>query len=213
MIDLDGRDEWQFNSQGILVKHIKTEEYDSFFIVDDDGKKIDEKNLILGYGTVVSFSQRETKDKEKYDIFELTGSPQTKDLFTFLADNTSVEWNLATGGWIASGTYNDYITTSHSKGNEIGIVSLIENQLSKGYYLLHLYHNHTNGSAFPSGLGYNVYDGFEMGDKQHAGWVSSIFGDDVRFSIYVPNKKQFVSYGPNSTIADFPEFWDFHSKK
>ena len=212
-VDPNGLDEWEINSKGFLVNRIEKKEYDGFFIVSDAGKRTAEKSLILPYGTVVNYFNRENSKKEEYDVFELTGNSQTKQLFTFLADNTSVEWNLATGGWIASGAYLDYLTTSHNDDKELGIVSLIDDQLSKGYYLLNLYHNHPDNSSFPSGLGYKIFGDFEPGDKQHAQWVSQLFGDKVRFSIYVSNKKQFVSYGPNSSLADFPEFWDFHIKK
>jgi len=212
-VDSNGLDEWEINSKGFLVNRIENKEYDGFFIVSDAGKRTAEKSLILPYGTVVNYFNRENSKKEEYDVFELTGNSQTKQLFTFLADNTSVEWNLATGGWIASGAYLDYLTTSHNDDKELGIVSLIDDQLSKGYYLLNLYHNHPDNSSFPSGLGYKIFGDFEPGDKQHAQWVSQLFGDKVRFSIYVSNKKQFVSYGPNSSLADFPEFWDFHIKK
>ena len=186
---------------------------DGFFFVDNNGKRIEGKSLIFDYGTIINHSQRESDDRIKYDVYELKGTPFTKDLFTFLADNSSVEWNLATGGWVASGTDIHYLTTSHSEGTEVGIISLIETQLSKGYNLLHLYHNHPKGTTFPSGLGYGIYPWLGKGDKQHAEDITRLFGNNVRFSIYSSNIKQFISYGPDSSIADFPEFWKFHGNK
>ena len=168
--------------------------------------------MILDYGSVLNYSRRDISENQEYDVFELKSSNHSKELFTFLADNSTVEWDLATGGWIASGAEIDYLTTSHSEGTDYGISDLLEKQLSKGYCLLHLYHNHPNGAAFPSGLGYGIWPGHRKGDKQHAVDVSRVFGDAVRFSIYTSAKKQFTSYGPNSSIADFLELYDFHGR-
>ncbi len=212
-IDPDGKDEWEINSEGFLIRRVEKNEYDGFFFVDNDGNRIEGKSLIFDYGTVLSHSLRGCDDENKFDIYELKGTPLTKELFTFLADNSSVEWNLATGGWVASAADIHYLTTSHSENTEVGIIYLIETQLSKGYNLLHLYHNHPKGTTFPSGLGYGILSGLGKGDKQHAEDITRLFGNNVRFSIYSSNKKQFISYGPNSSISDFPEFWIYHGNK
>ena len=210
VFDPIGMDEWEINSKGYIMSHHETDKYDGLYMVDESGTRIPDAQLILDYGTVRSHSHRNISEEKEYDLFELNSNGRSEEVFTFLADNTSVEWSLATGGWIASGTDIDYLTTSHDEAKESGIVSLMVNQLFKGYKLLHLYHSHTNGSAFPSGLGYGFIDNAISGDKQHAQDVTRIFGNKVGFSIYIPDNKHFVSYGPNSSFADFPEYWDFH---
>ena len=106
-IDPDGRDEWEINSQGQVVKRIETSKHDAFFIVDDDNKRIEGKSISFRHGTVFRSFKSHTKIKEKviengekkekeviknYNVFEVRGDGNSTNLFEFMAENTSVEW-------------------------------------------------------------------------------------------------------------------------
>ena len=46
-VDPNGMDEWEINSQGQIKKRITTKEHDAFFIVNDNGERVEGKSISL----------------------------------------------------------------------------------------------------------------------------------------------------------------------
>lgn len=110
----------------------------------------------------------------------------------FLADNTSVEWSRAAVGIEGSGP--SFLTTSHMKQREAGMIPFMRGQLSY-YYNLRIYdHSHPNHST-PSGLDTLVKYNKEVKDIQAFRAISDTFGAfgcNVIFRIY--HEKEFHPY-------------------
>ena len=163
-IDPDGRDEWEINSQGQVVKRIETSKHDAFFIVDDDNKRIEGKSISFRHGTVFRSFKSHTKIKEKviengekkekeviknYDVYEMRGDNNSTKLFEFMAENTSVEWGHMKLGIEGDKGYN-VLTTSHEERNEYGAADMLNKQYLGGYTIREHTHSHPLNTPRPS---------------------------------------------------------------
>ena len=197
-IDPDGRDEWEINKQGEIIKKIKTKQHDAFFILGDDNKRIIDKSISFKYGTITKSFKSHTNDGDKYDVYQMRGDANGEKLYNFLADNTSVEWSHAQFG-IKGNKGLNFIITSHKISEEGGLSNLISKQLMYGYFLRNTSHSHPGKTRFPSGLeDRNADIGFARD-------VQDIFGNNVNFSIYIPNENEYIPYNSDSKIEDFIE--------
>ena len=195
-IDPDGMDEWEINKQGEIKAKIETKEHDAFFILDNDNNRIEDKSISFKYGTVTKSFKSHTSDGDQYDVYTMRGDENGKELFEFLADNTAVEWSLTQFGKEGSKGL-DFIITSHMGAKERGLTDLIPKQLKYGYYMRNTSHSHPGRTRLPSGLDDRHLDiGFSRN-------IQSIFGNNVKFSIYIPNENIYIPYTPDSKREDF----------
>ncbi len=197
-IDPDGRDEWDINSSGKIVNHVKNDKNDSFFMVDDEGKRIDNKSLTLPYKTVIKAYSKKNDYGVNYDTYKTRGDENSTKLFEFLAQNTSVEWSHAKTGLEGEQGLN-FITSSHKHAEESGISDLIKNQLSGGYTVRTLNHSHPENTPYPSGLEWDS----TSGDVPFSGWAESILQQKPTFNIFLPENGKYVPFSPNSTPEDY----------
>src|SRR5699024_10971400 len=102
-VDPDGLTDYEVNKQGEIINTIENKKADNFFIVDDDGNRIEGQSISFKHGTIKSVRNpsvkvRNSKTREINDktltLFEIKGDENAIHLFEFLADpsNTEVEW-------------------------------------------------------------------------------------------------------------------------
>ena len=193
-IDPDGKDEWELNRLGEIVRHIETNRHDAFYIINEKGIRSEDKSIAFEYGTVKDFSTHENNGIA-YDVYQMKGDNPATQLFEFLAENTAVEWSQAKTGIENSGT--NFITSSHETHVDNGIMNLIDTQLKNGYTLRNINHSHPNNSPYPSGLN------SDYGDIPFSQWVTSVSRQNPKFGIYIPESGQYVYYGPDSKLEDY----------
>ena len=197
-IDPTGNDEWEINEKGQVSEPIKNNVHDAFYIVDSNGKRIPGKELILDYGTVISFAKESLVNPKTnaYYLYKLIDDAAGTAMFEFVSNNTGVEWSQFKTG---TGDYNDlnynYITCSLISDNEPGGVdfSFTKNSFQNTKLRAHI-HNHPNGNEEPSGK-YNYDDG---GDLKYAKNLEEKLGYRVDFSIYVPQTSKYYPYDSHS---------------
>ena len=197
-IDPNGKDEWDVNEKGIIVKHKTTTKHDAFFIVDYKGKRIKERSLFFDYGTVEKATTQMNDKGILYDVYQIRGDRSSCKLFEFLANKTSVEWSWMQTGIPGNNGLN-FITSSHNHSEEVGMSELFFNQLKYGYTIRKNIHSHPENKPYPSGL----VDEKKPGDIQFAQYITNVSKQNPAFQIYLPGKRKYISYGPNSTAADF----------
>jgi RHS repeat-associated protein len=193
-IDPDGKDEWELNRLGEIVRHIENNRQDAFYIINEKGERSKDKSIAFKYGTVKNFSTHENKGIA-YDVYQMKGDNHSTQLFEFLAKNTIVEWSQTKTGIENSGT--NFITSSHESHVDNGVMNLIDNQLKNGYTIRSINHSHPNNSPYPSGLDKN------NGDISFSKWVTLVTHQNPQFGIYIPQSGQYVKYSPNSQNEDY----------
>ena len=200
-VDPTGLDEWEIDKNGKIVKHIKTNKHDAFFIVDNKGKRVDGKSLTFKYGTVlkastITLKKEKGKEKETADVYKIRGDKQGTQLFEFLAKNTSVEWSHAKTGQEGSKGLN-FISSSHHEERESTMTSLIRKQLKYGYSVRTINHSHPGNTRIPSGFGE------KPGDIQYAAGVIEALKQPVEFNIFIPSDSSYIPFSPESKEEDF----------
>ena len=216
LVDPDGRDIWELDDLGQVIKHTSTTEYDKFII---NGKE-----EIFNYGTIIStrsekalYTKRnEDGTKEQavtnVDIYKVRGDDNAKRLFEFVATkNTSVEW-----GHIKTGIKGDrglnFLTTGHIEYTEPGINTIISGQLQYHYTIREINHSHPNNTAIPSGIpGLTDKTGTgKTGDvpsaKNITDWYTRKYpqrSSSPKFNIFFPGTGEYVPYSKDSKASDF----------
>ncbi len=139
VVDPDGRDEWELNTKGEIIKRITNKKEDSFHVMDKNGNRSTDKSIGgFEYGTI-----KEMKNKD-LTMFRIQGDKNATSIFEFMAKNTDVEWTHAKVGEEKSG--KNVIGTSHSASStKVGHYLRMS-----GWTLREVNHNHPNGHPFPS---------------------------------------------------------------
>lgn len=208
-IDPDGMDEWEINNQGQIVNRVKTDQHDAFFMVDTDGTRVDGQSISFEYGTVSQSTvtvEHESGDWT-YDQYAVNGSDNANSLFTFMSDNTKVEFSYGTFS-TKEGQKSNILTTIHRETTEGGMGDVIMKQYIDGNSLIEHTHSHPKqfkeGGSFPSGLPGNPF--FGTGDIKFAKQIVDFYNPNTIFNIYLPYSKETIKYSPNSTKADYKYF-------
>ena len=196
-IDPDGNDEWDINEKGFIVKHTTTTKHDAFFIINKKGKRINGGGLIFNYGTVEKATTQMNSEGNLYDVYQIRGDKSSSELFEYLAQKTSVEWNLTQTG-VAGKKGLNFITTSHNHSEETGMTDFFIRQLQFGYTIRKNVHSHPENTPYPSG-----FNEEEPGDIQYAKKLTNLIKQSPIFQIYLPKKGKYINFGPNSIAADF----------
>jgi RHS repeat-associated protein len=216
-IDPNGLTDYEINSKGEVVKTIENKKADNFYMVDNDGNRIEGKSITFDYGTVESHrSQSGTYQKRNadgtrsevvttIDIFKVRGDDNGTQLFEFFADNTSVEWSQAKTG-IEGDKGLNFLTTGHIEYTEPGIAALINGQLSGGYTIRELNHNHPGGTAVPSGIpGLTGSSGDVSFAKAVTEWYKKAYpnrSSSPTYNIYITGKG-YIPYSKDSKKEDY----------
>ena len=144
LVDPDGRDVWEIDNNGRIVRRIEDKTQDSFYLVaqnedgeyertyteDEEGNKIYDC-VSFAYGTIesqrsITFSP-DGKSVDVYDVYSIRGDDNGKRLFEFLAENVTNNSNVEIGHAM-TGIEGDkglnFVTTSHEIGKENGLAQL-----------------------------------------------------------------------------------------
>ena len=202
--DPTGKDDYEFNSEGYVIRQIYNKNRTRFFMVENGERKKElsfDKNVILSHKQEKGISTHHGKTNDvNIDMFHISDERSAKKIFEFLAINTNVEWGKMTFG-------NKYhqegiITTSHEYASEAGIKTLINSRKYDKYEMTDFTHSHTSPRCtYPSGLKKN-----EVGsDIIFAKKLTKRFGNSVTFRIYNAHLSEpyYLSFFPNSTYYDY----------
>ena len=176
-IDPDGMDIWDIDSNGNIVKHIETTEYDRINVINTKGEST--ASMQYDYGTI-NHQTCKTKDGRSYDMFTINGDSNGTSAFEMLAQNTDVEWSLGQFGEEGSGV--NRITTSHSDYSESGMTSYLYNNPSQVMHLRNLYHNHPEGNPDPSFISKDGGIGGDMAIVNH--YNKYYPNNQIQYAIY-----------------------------
>jgi len=209
-IDPDGRDVWQLDEMGKILKTTTHDAdgnrltYDRIDVMDKDG------NLKTQTGTfeLGTITQETIKDgKNSYNVFTVNGDDNAKNVFGTLANpdnSTIVEWSHTVFG-SEDGAKTNYVSTSHIIDTESSAGYLFNKNLSKGIQMLEHTHNHPYALPAPSGLGYKNTEGTDMGTITN--WSNrseSKFGKAPSFYMYDHKNNKRNQYHKGSQTSDFP---------
>jgi RHS repeat-associated protein len=148
-IDPDGRDIWELNNKGEIVKRIENTEVDQFVIIDNDGNRIE--GSTYEYGTVTERKGHKDSRDRNITFFEVSGDGNASEIFEFFGDNYTtvsnmpVEWTQAKVGEDNSG--RNIVGTIHEPDR----TSVGHYLRETGYTLREVNHNHPGGTD-PSGI-------------------------------------------------------------
>ena len=150
LVDPDGEDIWEINQQGKIVNHIKSNDCDAFYIVDDKGNRMLDENNMVKYKSISfeygSFSELPTNNRLLNQTgFKANNNSDGMDLFKFLADNTSVEYGL-----ITTKNEGSVVLTNHKAGG-VFATSYAKKMSDAGATVTSVSHNHPGGTG-PSGF-------------------------------------------------------------
>ena len=202
LIDPDGKDVWEIDGEGNVVKRIEDNTRDAFYMVDDKGHRIKGAHIEFKYGTIMSMKTL-ALDGGTYDMYQIKGDENGKQLFEFLADNSRVEYSHAKTG-IAGKDAQNFITTSHTVDREKGMSHLWRNRLGYGYTVREINHSHPDGFPLPSGLpGTSSYGKSDIANASIISGYYFLKGmSSPSFNVYNCNG-HYTPYSHNSTLSDF----------
>lgn len=219
-IDPTGQDVWEINSQGEIINRIEDKTQDAFYMVaqdadgnyqrtytiDSDGN-INYNTISFKYGTIESQKTISIDSSNSYDVFKVRGDENGTNMFEFMASNTAVEWSQAKTG-IEGNKGLNFITTSHEISGEAGMNNLYSGQLYSGYTVRELNHSHPGNTPYPSGS--FVHSGEGIGTWGDVAFSRSITNHRQAgglsrplFKIYLPGRKSYIKYGPNSIRSQY----------
>ena len=207
LVDPDGRDIWEIDSKGNVVSHTEDKHRDAFYVVNAKGERTGDF-VEFKYGTVKA-STNTAEGGGTYDLYEVNGDGNGKQLFEFLANNTFVEWSQIKTGKAGSSAKN-YLTTSHDEAKEAGAASLWAKSLYKET-IREMNHSHPNGIPIPSGLpGSSDYG---KADISFAKSVTSYCNNNnmsvPKFNVYDCNGK-YIPYNASSRISDYSKTMELY---
>ena len=168
-IDPEGMDIWKIDSNGNIVEHTETKEYDKLNVVNSSGESI--ASLQYDYGTI---NHQHVKHKNgDYELFQIEGDSNGRGAFEALAQNTDVEWSLAQ--FDETSNIPNVLSTSHDEASEWGLNNYLYQNTSYIMSLNRRDHNHP---------GYNTSPSYEIDNK---GRMSGDIGLVYHYNEYYPN--------------------------
>ena len=201
IVDPDGRDDWEINSQGKIVNHIKNKNQDAFYMVDDKGHRRYTTDVAGGknytsisfkYGTVTGFKKSDNNNSTTG--FGMKSESAGADLFRFFADNKNIEYGL-----INTESNGSIVMTNHKKGS-VGVTGMALKMNNNGINITSIVHSHP-GNSGPSGFS----DRKPNGDKLAALSLTSSNGNVINRYVYTPKNGNLIMYDEHEIIG--PTSW------
>lgn len=159
LVDVDGRDIYEFDKKGNLINRIENKEADIIRVVNRRGKEISSKSY--KYGTILKAESNDISSDKT--VLSIKDNASRTSIFEQLAYNTKVEWMTINAN--KGDEEINYISTSKSNGR--GQSSLPHLLYVDGYTAIECSHSHPKnlfGSNCPSGYGF-LGDQVEGGDR------------------------------------------------
>ena len=192
-IDPNGMDIWDVDNKGNIVK-TETQDYDMIRIYNDSQDK--GPSIRFDYGTITHQTIKYDGGLE-YELFQINGDENGRNVFEMLAQQTDVEWTIAQMG--KSGDAN-IITTSHDVDAEYGFSDYMGKNFKEGMMIRDITHNHPAGNTYPS---YDIKN--NRGDIPFAKSVTNKTKQNPTFHIYTlfDGNYGYIEYGPNSQMHNY----------
>jgi hypothetical protein len=201
-IDPDGRDIWEINAFGEIIKRMKDKTQDAFYMVakdaegnyqrtfttDADGNK-NYNSISFKYGTVTSVQEKSVKTnvgEVTLTMFNIKGDDNATRLFEFMSNpdiTTNVEWS------------HDKIGTEKSGKNIVGTIHLPKNTVQGNYLSNKDYTIREDNHSHPGGT-----EKTSPGDEQVAKYILEK-NRKASLNIYIPQKKKYIPYNANGVIT------------
>lgn len=178
-------------------------------MVNKDGERIEGQSVSFEYGTVnqSTVTIEHEQGTWSYDKYTVKGSENANTLFTFMADNTDVEFSYAVFGR-EEGQTSNVLTTIHNVKAEGGMRDVLMKEYMEGHPMIENTHSHSkqykDRGSFPSGLPGS--ESYGQGDIEFAKQVVEYYNPNTTFKIYLPFSKETINYTPNSVKSDFKYF-------
>ena len=144
VVDPNGETEYEFDQKGKLVNTIDNDnKFDQIHIIDEAGKRLSSSKE---YEAETIFNMQEDVPSNSSlcgnaTIFEVGNQEVSDEIFSFMAENTSVEWGTLQAESKDDGSCHNFVGTNHNEGR-INVTTIIEN---KGYSIERTMHNHPDG--------------------------------------------------------------------
>lgn len=212
-IDPDGRDVWELDEQGRIVRTITHDTdgnrltYDRIDVLDDKGN-LKTQTSTFELGTI---TQETIKDGNKsYNVFTVNGDKNAESVFEALANpdkSTIVEWSLSTFQNKKGNTLN-FVSTSINGAIEYSSGYLFREYTNQGMALTRHSHNHPVDAPRPTGI-WELAAGNEklVGDIGAADYrittTQNKFNITPVFYLYDHRNNRHIPYSRNSTLSDF----------
>ena len=193
-------DSWTLDSTGHLLNYMQTDKYDEIIVIN---MKNDDVNIWKGkYGSISKQSNIKSIDENGDSIFIVNNDENGKGVFETLAKSCGIEWQQIKTGDEVENSIN-YVTTSHTEGEDGSAFNLITGQLCVDGNLVtkirEANHSHPRNSMFPSGM----RSGDKSGDIFFARWLDRLAGSNVKYNIFTPRNGKYTNYNANSKVEDF----------
>jgi len=139
--DPNGDDDYSVDKKGnISLKNKTKDKSDKLFATDDKGNMLKNKFIIVPKN---SLNQKNNDKDRTYDQYAVKNDAVAKNIFTFLANNTNVEWEVTMVGDKKGVSGDNILTTSHGNDRVAGGGDWL---LNSGYKIRGDYHNHPYGA-------------------------------------------------------------------
>ena len=200
-------DDYRLKKNGEIELMKKTNDnYDVIYAENEKGE-VDLSKSIQIDKNIISSKQIGMKifngEIYPYDQYEISNDQQAQNIFSFVANNSVVEWSLSSLDIFNSRDHQpiNYLTTSHEYGMEYGGIDLFEKLTTSSYHLINYrinQHSHTNGSTVVS-----------HGDVGIAKKIQDRF-PNAKLYIYAPLKynlkNPYTQFSRDSKAGKLPEF-------
>ena len=179
LVDPNGLDIWEINSQGKVVNHIKDKSKDAFYMVDDKGAR--QSSISFKYGTITGSNGEMWFSSTT--SFNVNSQSAGAELFKFFADNTMIEYGL-----INTESNGSIVTTDH-KTNKVNALKIAKELDKKGQTITSIVHNHPHNSK-PSGFKKDD----THGDKFAVQQFQTSQGHLIDYYVYTPNNGKLIQF-------------------
>ena len=200
-------DDYRLKKNGEIELMKKTNDnYDVIYAENEKGE-VDLSKSIQIDKNIISSKQIGMKifngEIYPYDQYEISDDQQAQNIFSFVANNSVVEWSLSSLDIFNPRDHQpiNYLTTSHEYGMEYGGIDLFEKLTTSSYHLINYrinQHSHTNGSTVVS-----------HGDVGIAKKIQDRF-PNAKLYIYAPLKynlkNPYTQFSRDSKAGKLPEF-------
>ena len=144
IVDPNGETEYEFDQKGYLINTIdNNNKFDQIHIIDNDGKRLSSSKE---YEAETFFNMQKDVPSSSSKcgnatIFEVGNQETSDEIFSFMAENTTVEWETLQAE-SKDGTCHNFVGTNHNERHS-NVTMIIENS---GYKIERTMHNHPYGS-------------------------------------------------------------------
>ena len=195
-VDPSGMDIWDIDSYGQITNHIGTEDFDKIRVLNAKGSIIAQTENFI-YGTISH--QTIKHENGNYELFQIKGDSNGRDVFETFAKNTDVEWSLAQ--FDDTSAIPNILTTSHMEDSDHGINNYLFHNNSYVMSLNRLDHNHPGLTTFPS---FSINEKGEfLGDMGMVYHFNDYYPNNhIKYNIYTLNngKWGYYNYNENTII-------------